>query len=53
MTRISKRLRSDRLRCTFSAIMDIFAMEYTREPNANELNDMIRTLGDNGLICIL
>ena len=50
MTRISKRLRSDRLHCTFSAILDVFAMEYLRDPNVNELNDMIRFLGDNGVI---
>jgi hypothetical protein len=50
MTRISKRLRSDRLHCTFSAIMDMFAMEFSRDPNAYEINNMIQKLGDNGII---
>ncbi|MCL7413368.1 MAG: hypothetical protein M8353_07095 [ANME-2 cluster archaeon] len=38
--------------CTISAILvlDIFAMEYYRDPNASELNDMIRVLGDTVVI---
>lgn len=47
---MSKRLRSDRLHCTFSAIMDIFAMQYMREPNAYEINNLIDVLGDKGMI---
>lgn len=50
MTRQSKRLRSDRLHCTFSAIMDMFAMEYSRDPNAYELNSLIDMMGDKGVI---
>gem|GEM_PF-1845861 len=50
MTRMSRKLRSDRLHCTFSAIMDIFAMQYLREPNAYEINDLINILGDKGMI---
>lgn len=50
MTRMSKRLRSDRLHCTFSAIMDMFAMEYSRDPTAQEINDMVFILGNKGAI---
>ncbi|MBE0524370.1 MAG: hypothetical protein IBX40_08590 [Methanosarcinales archaeon] len=50
MTKMSHKLRTDRLHCTFSAIMDIFAMQYLREPNVYEINDLINILGDKGMI---
>lgn len=50
MTRMSKKLKSERLHCTISALMDMFAMQYSREPTAYEINDLIDILGDKGMI---
>jgi hypothetical protein len=48
MTRQSKRTTSDRLHCTFSAIIDIFEMENNREPTSHEVNNIIMNIGDRG-----
>lgn len=48
MTRHSKRKTTDRLHCTFSAIIDIFEMENNREPTSNEVNNIIYFYGDRG-----
>ena len=46
MTRYTTRKTKDRLHCTFSAIIDIFEMENSREPSYQEVNDIILTIGD-------
>ena len=48
MTRYAKRKTTDRLHCTYSAIIDIFEMENNREPTTSEVNNIILTLGDRG-----
>jgi len=48
MTRQSKRKTSDRLHCTFSAIIDMFEMENNREPSSQEVNNIILHIGDRG-----
>ena len=50
MTRYTKRKTSDRLHCTFSAIIDIFEMENNREPSSQEVNNIILTIGDRAAI---
>lgn len=50
MTRYAKRKTKDKLHCTYSAIIDIFEMENNREPTAQEVNNIILTLGDHGAI---
>jgi len=49
MTRQSRRKTTDRLHCTFSAIIDIFEMENNREPTSQEVNNLILSIGDMGL----
>jgi len=49
MTRQSRRKTTDRLHCTFSAIIDIFEMENNREPTRQEVNNLILSIGDMGL----
>ncbi|MCX9084158.1 MAG: hypothetical protein OIN87_05075 [Candidatus Methanoperedens sp.] len=48
MTRQSRRKTTDRLHCTFSAIIDIFEMENNREPSGQEVNDIIMYVGTRG-----
>ncbi|MCX9081226.1 MAG: hypothetical protein OIN83_03430 [Candidatus Methanoperedens sp.] len=48
MTRHSKRNTTDRLHCTYSAIIDIFEMENNREPTSHEVNNIIFLYGDRG-----
>jgi hypothetical protein len=48
MTRQSKKKTTDRLHCTFSAIIDIFEMENNREPTSQEVNNIIMYIGDRG-----
>ncbi len=48
MTRYSKRKTTDRLHCTFSAIIDIFEMENNREPTSHEVNNVLLFYGDRG-----
>jgi hypothetical protein len=50
MTRNVRRRTNDRLHCTYSAIMDIFEMEYNREPTSEEVNNLIIAIGDRGAI---
>lgn len=50
MTRYAKRKTTDRLHCTYSAIIDIFEMENQREPSGQEVNNLIITIGDRGAI---
>ncbi len=50
MTRYTRRKTSDRLHCTFSAIIDIFEMEHNREPSSQEVNDFIILIGDRAAI---
>ena len=50
MTRYAKRKTIDRLHCTYSAIIDIFEMENSREPSAQEVNNIILTIGDRAAI---
>jgi len=50
MTRYAKRRTTDRLHCTYSAIIDIFEMENNREPSPQEVNDVIARIGDRGAI---
>lgn len=46
MTRCARRKTTDRLHCTFSAIIDIFEMENDREPTGQEVNNIIIRIGD-------
>ncbi|KPQ44246.1 MAG: hypothetical protein MPEBLZ_01177 [Candidatus Methanoperedens nitroreducens] len=48
MTRQSRRKTTDRLHCTFSAIIDIFEMQNHREPTSHEVNDFILSYGNRG-----
>jgi hypothetical protein len=48
MTRHSKRKTTDRLHCTFSAIIDTFEMINEREPSSHEVINIIMTIGDQG-----
>lgn len=48
MTRQSRRKTTDKLHCTYSAIIDIFEMENNREPTSQEVNNIIITIGDRG-----
>lgn len=48
MKRHSKRKTTDKLHCTFSAIIDIFEMENNREPTSYEVNNIIFFYGDRG-----
>lgn len=50
MTRYAKRRTADRLHCTYSAIIDIFEMENSREPTTQEVNQLILMIGDRGAI---
>lgn len=50
MTRCSRRKTTDKLHCTYSAIIDIFEMENDREPTTQEVNNLIITIGDRGMI---
>jgi len=50
MTRCAKRKTTDKLHCTYSAIIDIFEMENNREPSSEEVNNLIITIGDRGAI---
>ncbi|MFA4957917.1 MAG: hypothetical protein WC556_13185 [Candidatus Methanoperedens sp.] len=50
MTRQSTRKTTNRLHCTFSAIVDIFEMEHNREPSSQEVNNIIMYFGDRGWI---
>jgi len=48
MTRCAKRKTTDKLHCTYSAIIDIFEMENNREPSSEEVNNLIIAIGDRG-----
>ncbi len=48
MTRCAKRKTTDKLHCTYSAIIDIFEMENNREPSSEQVNNLIITIGDRG-----
>lgn len=48
MTRCARRKTTDRLHCTYSAIIDIFEMENNREPTGQEVNSLIIAIGDRG-----
>ncbi|MCX9013282.1 MAG: hypothetical protein OIN89_00545 [Candidatus Methanoperedens sp.] len=48
MTRYAKRKTGDMLHCTFSAIIDIFEMEKSREPTSREVNNIISAIGCRG-----
>ncbi len=50
MTRYVRRKTTDRLHCTYSAIIDIFEMENNREPTTQEVNNIILTVGDHAAI---
>ncbi len=50
MTRYAKRKTTDRLHCTYSAIIDIFEMENNREPTVQEINSIILNIGDRAVI---
>ncbi len=50
MTRYAKRKTTDRLHCTYSAIIDILEMENNREPTSQEVNNLICSIGDRGAI---
>jgi hypothetical protein len=50
MTRCARRKTSDRLHCTYSAIIDIFEMENNREPTSQEVNNLIIAIGDRAVI---
>ncbi len=50
MTRCVRRKTTDKLHCTFSAIIDIFEMENDREPTSQEVNNIIIRIGDRGTI---
>ena len=50
MTRCARRKTTDRLHCTFSAIIHILEMEYNREPTTLEVNNLIIAIGDRGAI---
>lgn len=50
MTRYARRRTTDRLHCTYSAIIDIFEMEHSREPTTEEVNNLIIAIGDRGAI---
>lgn len=50
MTRCSRRKTTDRLHCTYSAIIDILEMETNREPTSLEVNNLIIAIGDRGAI---
>jgi len=50
MTRCARRRTTDRLHCTYSAIIDIFEMENNREPTTQEVNSLIIAIGDRGAI---
>lgn len=48
MTRFARRKTTDRLHCTYSAIIDILEMENNREPTTEEVNNLIIAIGDRG-----
>ncbi|VVB94087.1 Uncharacterised protein [uncultured archaeon] len=48
MTRCARRKTNDRLHCTYSAIIDTLEMEINREPTAEEVNNLILSIGDRG-----
>ncbi len=50
MTRYARRKTTDRLHCTYSAIIDIFEMENNREPTTQEINNIILIVGDRAAI---
>ena len=50
MTRYAKRRTNDKLHCTYSAIIDIFEMENSREPTSQEVNSIILAIGDRAAI---
>jgi hypothetical protein len=50
MTHCARRKTADRLHCTFSAIIDILEMENNREPTAEEVNNLIFSIGDRGAL---
>jgi hypothetical protein len=50
MTRYARRKTTDRLHCTYSAIIDIFEMENNREPTTQEVNNIILKVGDHAAI---
>jgi len=50
MTRFARRKTTDKLHCTYSAIIDIFEMENSREPSPEEVNNVIMRIGDRGAI---
>ena len=50
MTRYVRRKTTDRLHCTYSAIIDIFEMENNREPTTQEVNNIILMVGDRAAI---
>lgn len=50
MTRCARRKTTDRLHCTYCAIIDIFEMENNREPTSQEVNNLIFVIGDRGAI---
>jgi hypothetical protein len=50
MTRYARRKTTDRLHCTYSAIIDIFEMENDREPTIQEVNNIILKVGDHAAI---
>ncbi|VVB88933.1 Uncharacterised protein [uncultured archaeon] len=50
MTRYAKRKTTDKLHVTYSAIIDIFELENNREPTAQEINNVILTVGDRAAI---
>ncbi len=50
MTRCAKRKTTDRLHCTYSAIIDIFEMENNREPSSEEVNNILMMIGDRAAI---
>ncbi len=50
MTRYARRKTTDRLHCTYSAIIDIFEMENNREPTTQDVNNIILNVGDHAEI---
>ncbi len=50
MTRFAKRKTTDKLHCTYSAIIDMFEMEHNREPTSQEVNNIILMIGDRAAI---
>jgi hypothetical protein len=50
MTRYARKKTTDKLHCTYSAIIDIFEMENDREPTSQEVNNIILMVGDRAAI---